>query len=291
MPIKLEIVWPTKICLDVDVCQQIVKSLRTNLKSGYFVDVVNDLVTVKNMFGSDNRVCDVDRYNIRNDRKDNTDLILQKHTNFEASKIKGNFKDLVPNNKFKNIVLILESPHKDEYKKEDNKLIPIAPAQANQKNKDTGYAIETFFTSKILSQIEDIVIKNDSRVIITNPIQYQASLHNILGSVTIERKLRGCLRDSVWKSLWSVKKIRLDFFSRLTSYQPYLIINACTGGTSDRDSDGLNGLISQFLIENKFWEKSYKTGHPSSVWFKTNSDGTPNSKVLPVCAVKAKLCA
>lgn len=146
----------------------------------------------------------------------------------ETSDFNSKFNDKkIPLNVKSSIVLLLESPHKDEYQK--NKFIPLAPAQGA-----TGRAIEKFKdknSSKNIKYLtlEELLIKSNivekAPILLVNPVQYQASL----GSFT--KKLNKNLRNNLWKSLFN--ELKNDFISRLNLYKPSLIINGCTNDLKD----------------------------------------------------------
>lgn len=57
-------------------------------------------------------------------------------------------------------------------------------------------------------------------VFLCNPIQYQTSLHHLLGA-----PINRAVRDDVWTHIWkNVLEIRKNFVKRLQAYNPILII-------------------------------------------------------------------
>lgn len=113
------------------------------------------------------------------------------------------------------IILILESPHRDEYCSCLEKLCPLAPAQGS-----TGRSIENMMMIGA-----ETFRKN--RLILCNPVPWQASL----GSLH-ERSLSSPegkkIRDEVWIAIWNADGVKANFQGRLKDYKPRLIINACT---------------------------------------------------------------
>lgn len=123
---------------------------------------------------------------------------------------KRNSIDDIINNGYKNIVMILESPHINEYKYANENF--IAPAIGK-----TGDFLQRYFYACIKS-----CLSHDEKynVILMNAIQYQCSL----GEDTI------IYRDKLWCDLWFNYNKKDDFINRLKHYNPDIIINACTIG-------------------------------------------------------------
>jgi hypothetical protein len=154
------------------------------------------------------------------------------------------------------ILLILESPHKSEYKhdKKSFTLKPKAPAQGY-----TGRNIESYMSS-ILKKISALT-EGSYNLIISNPIPYMCSL----GIFT--DKLNTKVRDNVWNAVWNIvdKKgeyvIRKDFINRCKLYQPEYIINCCTAK--------LKQNVTDCLLTNKFGNNLYIAHHPSAWKYQT----------------------
>lgn len=153
-----------------------------------------------------------------------------------------------------NIVLLLESPHKDEYQP-GNINCPIAPA-----NGKTGDNIDRCLSTvlrrinaELIEEelIEEELIVPDCNVIISNPIQFQTSLHAIHGQGISSASRWKTLRDHVWRTLWDEEHIKQCFRDRLDTYNPSLIVNACT-------SD-LKPLVTSCVEE---WINGREPGYP-----------------------------
>ena len=180
-------------------------------------------VHVVDFFGENNKVPDVSRYRILEDghcrcvRHNNRYRIrdgryIVPHCDVSRHELAQQLRQEV-----RNVVLLLESPHKDEYQA-GNVDYPIAPA-----NGMTGDNIDRCL-GKLLAGIEEGLIMPCSHVVISNPIQFQTSLHAIHGE-----SLSGnwsTLSDKVWKKLWCEEDIQQDFRTRLAEYNPSVIINA-----------------------------------------------------------------
>lgn len=118
------------------------------------------------------------------------------------------------NKEDKTIVIVLESPHIDEYLS-DNKFGPT-PAIGK-----TGTNLQKYFNhEKIFEKIERTDEYQNYRVILMNVIQYQCSLG-------VDTKI---FRDDIFDGLLEDVDIVGDFVNRLKSYNPNVIFNGCTEG-------------------------------------------------------------
>lgn len=121
------------------------------------------------------------------------------------SKTKDNkFVDLNPTKaKNNNIVLLLESPHKEEF---TNKFKPIAPAQGKTgKNIDNNIVEVLYYIDCKLKLFQQNEIYN---VIIANPVQYQASLIYYLKKDKEDKweKERERIKFDIWNKIWKMKE-------------------------------------------------------------------------------------
>ena len=216
MALKINVTWPTnlgQVCVPID-CRdmQLISSKAT--RSG-------DHTVINGAFGWGNRVCDDDRYRIGS--QSNSPLVCcQRNAAHRQT-----------------LVILLESPHKDEYFANciDR---PIAPALGT-----TGHNVQDYLM-EVIHSCPDICQRlgqETTRVIIANPIQFQTSLAAIIrvprqrGERNEEKRKREKrerekrekkIRDAVWKALWDLPAIRDEFRGRLERYHPDFIINACT---------------------------------------------------------------
>ena len=156
-----------------------------------------------------------------------------------------------PNSNYnKTIVIVLESPHKDEYLRDVSQ--PIAPAQGSTGSNIQGYLDCVLRKSPALrDELED----QETRVILANPIQFQTSLASVIQPSDWHR-----VRNAVWRTIWSCQLMQDDFCARMESYSPDVIINACTSDLKHKIRAYLNGRFSA--------PHRYEAHHPS-VW---NSD-------------------
>ena len=140
---------------------------------------------------------------------------------FKQNNILPNDRIAEPNILIKNkvndrIVIILESPHKDEYSKQI-----IAPAMGT-----TGENINKYLLDILNKKIGNPQIdKKEYDVILMNAIQYQTSL-----GIDTEY-----FRDRVWLTLWNKGDLRKEFIKRLEGYNADIVFNFCTNGSHKKD--------------------------------------------------------
>lgn len=173
--------------------------------------------------------------------------------NFQEHKNKGSytgsrFNDycISKDKEIPSIVIILESPHRDEY---DNDFNPIVPANGRT-GKIMKSKIEDIF--KNLTDAEGSILKNEEyRVIIVNPIPYQTSLYELYK----ERIVKG-LRNEVWLACWNnITNIKKDFSKTITDISPIVVLNCCTDFLKSQVTTELNAMNLKEVIR-------YKAQHP-----------------------------
>jgi len=151
------------------------------------------------------------------------------------------------------LLILLESPHMDEY--ECSVANPVEPARGK-----TGANLR----DKLRRLLESSELAEEvwcgSRVAIAIPVQFQASLHAVHRK-TLQSRVYRRLRDRVWESNWSLPEVREDFGDRIRQFGPTWIINACTGGANGWGS--VNGAVSEWLVEGDFGCSLYATTHPA----------------------------
>ena len=285
MALKLDVPWsrePLEVGYDGATAE-----LATCLcRSPYLRQVRDgDDLHVVDFFGVNNRVPDVSRYRIGSDRKPVHHCdISELHQLQQLQQLRRNGS----------IVLLLESPHKDEYQL-GNINCPIAPA-----NGTTGENIHRCL-SAVLSDIrakhievrpsESELLLPGRHVIISNPIQFQMSLHAIHGRSVRDRPWN-TLRDNVWKTLWNDQDehVKQCFLGRLNTYNPRLIINACTGELTPNDNlnrtddrtlpHGLKSLVTQYVRTKLQNVPLYEVYHPADTSWRS-CDGIRLQRIFP----------
>ena len=205
-----------------------------------------NVVDITGMFGPENRVRDVDRYRVI---VRNGVCCVAPHLCGEVAPRTNRFNDLRPNcaDLGRTILLLLESPHKDEYRCGDPHC-PIAPAQGQTGTRIKQH-LERMLNDSPVTDCSDVTY----RVIIANPVQFQTSLWTIHeGTLPHWRRLR----DAIWKTLWDVCEIRQDFCSRLQCYYPDVVLNCCTSGLRKR--------VTAYLCQRGLAARTYVAPHPST---------------------------
>ena len=209
-------------------------------------------------FHEKHRVHDVDRYHIHSGNL----LTLDKHRSADTQFPRSKFEDKAPSRSFfgKTLVVLLESPHVDEY---DNCLCrPIAPAQGDAGDNFYRYFDVMMYRCTTLSnEIKSYLSTNSTsevRVILCNPIQFQTSL---VSELTQNGKEWRKTRNEIYKTLWRDECIRYEFLGRLRSYDPNYIINACTGtGPMRKVKDSISDFLTTYFTRCK----KYEVTHPTS---------------------------
>ena len=176
------------------------------------------------------------------------------------------------------ILLLLESPHVDEYLYQGGILAPVAPAQRDASG-GAGHAIREYL-NQVLDKLTPNLPDGDYALVIANPVPYHCSL-SWLGSAPTEtgrlkpKALNSTegrrVRNHVWKQLWKLDFIRQDFLDRCALYQPFVILNCCT--------DELRDDVSRLLCENGFGQSLFTTKHPSVNWNTAYGKGGPGHPV------------
>lgn len=144
-----------------------------------------------------------------------------------------------------NLVLVLESPHKDEYDENGN---PLRPA-----NGITGNKIKLKLADYITKFCSTFKPKLDEKMVYTvwivNAIQVQTSCCSKFKDKKDYNKKWRLLRNNVFKCLWSKEDdcfgLKADLKQRLDSLNPTIIINCVTGGT--KKSSSLKMLVEDVI--------------------------------------------
>lgn len=181
---------------------------------------------VKDSFFNDStRVEDVFRYYLKYEKDSGWCFYDNENRKKSDFCIKNDSKELISSNE-PVIVLILESPHKDEYEIKNGELIPRSPAAG-----DSGRAIHNYFTSHVLPILINLGLKlefdKEYKFYIVNPVPYQTSMVNIH-----QEGLISSLRDKVWEKMYPI--LKQDFVERLKKYKPTVILNGCTSNLKEQ---------------------------------------------------------
>ena len=146
----------------------------------------------------------------------------------------------------KNILVILESPHRFEYN-EQKQPVGLVMGKTGQN------FFELFTTALAKSKLK--LRDGYYNVILANAVQYQTSC----GLNPIDRKLR----DKNWIDIYENHGGELDFKKRIYSIKPRYTFNLCTGG---RNPLGLRAKVNNSLIKFKLIKGKHFTdgNHPAS---------------------------
>ena len=157
-----------------------------------------------------------------------------------------------------NLLIILESPHVDEYKMDsDGGFSAIGPA-----NGQTGRNLRAYLDTATVEITRQINFKNpkEFNLFLMNAVPYQCSLGEKLKGQNSKN------RDAIFLNCW--KYAKEDFIERLTRYtnEKTIVINACTKGTRKRGHDlNLSRQVDEAVTSlNVFKNNYFKRCHPSS---------------------------
>ena len=276
MALKLKIPWGDEpLQVDHTGLDGVIREIRES-GSPNVVQCDNGDVLVKDFFGECNRVPDVSRYHVEQEDccvphdgryRICNDRYLIPHCNHTEQHISHCDISELSQQELQergSIVLLLESPHKSEYENR-NIARPKKPACGS-----TGKKIDRCLATVLLhiQEIEAGLIEPSCHVVISNPIQFQTSLHAIHNNPIENVRKNGehynwkTLRDNIWRTLWDGGYIKQCFQARLRCYNPKVIINACTADQKDLVNDFVQELQTNGgLSENV---SLYKVAHPAS---------------------------
>lgn len=133
------------------------------------------------------------------------------------------------------ITIILESPHIDEF---DNNGVAIGPAQGA-----TGKSIKLHLANLLANTN---IPKVQYRLMLVEAVPYQCSNN----CSPLKRKET----NRLFKRMWREYDCRKNFEARIKSYNPDVILNACTGGIKAIQNQRwhtLNGLVHKSLMDFK----------------------------------------
>lgn len=222
-------------------------------KESEYLDKSSGTLMVKEYFFIDKKVKDKWRYNLVNNngwqliKTNGQPILCAPSSGYFYLEDEGIASDNA-NDNIPVILIILESPHKDEYRDDD--FFPLSPA-----NGDTGVYFFKYFITHGLPILESLGLQlnhqSEYKIFFVNPVPYQTSLDKIH-----KKGVTDTFRNKVWKKLYP--KCEVNFEERITSYNPKIILNSCTSG--------LKGIVQKKLNNVQFLQSVdiFQTSHPSS---------------------------
>ena len=167
----------------------------------------------------------------------------------------------------KTIVIVLESPHTNEFFKDNNKWQSIGPACGK-----TGKHLYLWLPEVLLKYFPFVVDEETKKakyyslkdiesglyaIKLVNAIQFQCSL----GKDTAE------CRDAVFSEMWDKNEAIDSFIKRVKEAHPDIIINCCTRGNIKTEKNTLRSKV-QVAISQNFNCLLLRAAHPSRPKFK-----------------------
>ena len=134
------------------------------------------------------------------------------------------------------LVLILESPHVDEFDPQTH--LPNGPAFG-----ETGANLNRYLMDILHDQQVFDLPQGTYRLILMNAVQYQCSLG----------EKPPLYRDGIFLSCWEKQEYRQSFCQRLQDvlerFSPCIVINCCTCGTHDQTLTGHKGAPNSVFYQ------------------------------------------
>jgi hypothetical protein len=131
------------------------------------------------------------------------------------------------------VVVVLESPHDDEYDYANGQFSPKEPLMDEGSQKRLRCHLVRLALAA--AREKNVALSDDVDIVLCNPIQFQTSLHRLIRPEQNGNKgdLRQGIRNATWKGLWNYKNgssypFRNEFKKRLREFAPCLVINAST---------------------------------------------------------------
>lgn len=248
------------------------------LEDNDYVEHVNDNIRLKRTF-IDAQVNNVWRYNIQ---VVNGKVSVIEHDQSQVPNSMYKDKLISETQDMNSILLVLESPHKDEIKLENNVLQPKAPAQGT-----TGSQLKKKLARVLEYNMSLLNLNGEYRFYIVNPIRMQTSLFALHGK-SLKEKEYAALRDEIWRLMWSHHPDFKNGFKKLLGdVNPCIVLNACTANLKKEVNSEMPKNISLFevyhpsswvyrkaeniMIEELKWSNGNKTYVKSATAIKLNA--------------------
>lgn len=166
------------------------------------------------------------------------------------------------------IVIIIESPHTNEFTKDDDEGSPARGKTGDDLQKyllinlykylhcnDQGINGVYGFSNKKIAN-------GKYKIILSNAVQYQCSLGLPLNG----KNSNGNRKETNERFIECLMRDKNIFISRIKGYKPKVIINSCTGQNKGEIA-GLQQKVQDVLRENIQNALFLHSAHPSSVYF------------------------
>lgn len=151
---------------------------------------------------------------------------------------------------FEKMVIVLESPHKDEFSPAG---VPIRPANGVTGSK-INLRLDKIINNRSPNGMNKSIIY---KVYLVNSIQYQTSCYQALHNYPDYNANWHTIRNCVFKALWNNGYLSLqqDLTNRINLINPSVIMNCVTGGKA---KSGLQSLVEKVVNSKNLYP------HPSA---------------------------
>lgn len=155
----------------------------------------------------------------------------------------------------KKILIILESPHRFEYKMNGEEIEAIGPAQGVTGKNICGKKKEIIEEVKTLSNGKES--SENYEIILINPVPYQTSLFHLFKNT---KKLNKNIKKLIWNFMWdsNFNKCKNEFVENIKKINPVCVFNCCT-------KEFKNEINKE--LKNSELKNIRELPHPSSKWF------------------------
>ena len=166
-------------------------------------------------------------------------------------------KKYIADNFLKTIVIVLESPHTDEFLKKNKERLAIGPACGETGEHLYWWLPEVmlkylpFLVDKVTKKVKYYSIKDiESGVYViklVNAIQFQCSLGENTEPSKKTKEKDKCYRDKVFAKMWDSAEVIESFIKRIKDARPNIIINCCTRGNLGKKCGTLRDRVQKEL--------------------------------------------
>ena len=211
---------------------------------------------------------------------------FRKENYFIERKIRGKKIEVADSNeykKYKRLILVLDSPHRNEYDKHKQPIYPAQGTTGEQVKEKLGLKIiennreiDEEKSTKKKDKVKIVLEDKEYIVLLINPIQYPASCFDFLDendNIKLKDLEKAKLTHYVFEALFSEEgaNLRKDFKERLKEYyrnNKDVIINCAIRWNKEIVKEAIEEAIKEKFTNQKV--KIYDLTHPSSWVYEKN---------------------